>query len=147
MDKNPDVFDNAPLIGLIHNISKNQIKYLNSRIQELNLNREVRYLMMIYDNPNCSQDDLVNIYGESKANMAKSLKKLEEQEYIVREVNPNNRRKYMLKTTKKADELVPKIRQISLEWEEKVGINREDYELKEKIRKIAINGMNLIDNN
>lgn len=147
MDKNPDVFDNAPLIGLIHNISKNQIKYLNSRIQELNLNREVRYLMMIYDNPNCSQDDLVNIYGESKANMAKSLKKLEEQGYILREVNPNNRRKYMLKTTKKADELVPKIRQISLEWEEKVGISSKDYELKEKIRKIAINGMNLIDNN
>ena len=145
MDNNPDVFDNAPLIGWIHNISKNQLKYLNSRIQELNLNSEIRYIMMIYDNPNCSQDDLVNIYGESKANMAKALKKLEEDGYIIREVNPENRRKYMLKTTEKADALVPKIRQISLDWEEQVGISEEDIELKEKIRQIAINGMKLID--
>lgn len=145
MDNNSDVFDNAPLIGWIHNISKNQLKYLNSRIQELNLNREIRYIMMIYDNPNCSQDDLVNIYGESKANMAKALKKLEEDGYIIREVNPENRRKYMLKTTEKADALVPKIRQISLDWEEQVGISEEDIELKEKIRQIAINGMKLID--
>ena len=145
MDNNPDVFDNAPLIGWIYNISKNQLKYLNSRIQELNLNREIRYIMMIYDNPNCSQDDLVNIYGESKANMAKALKKLEEDGYIIREVNPENRRKYMLKTTEKADALVPKIRQISLDWEEQVGISEEDIELKEKIRQIAINGMKLID--
>lgn len=145
MDNNSDVFDNTPLIGWIHNISKNQLKYLNSRIQELNLNREIRYIMMIYDNPNCSQDDLVNIYGESKANMAKALKKLEEDGYIIREVNPENRRKYMLKTTEKADALVPKIRQISLDWEEQVGISEEDIELKEKIRQIAINGMKLID--
>ncbi|WP_432645557.1 MarR family winged helix-turn-helix transcriptional regulator [Methanobrevibacter sp.] len=144
MDKIPDVFDNAPLIGFIHNISKNQLKYLDSQIQGLNLGREVRYIMIIYDNPNCSQDDLVNIYGESKANIAKALKKLETQGYIIRKVNPKNRRKYMLKTTKKAEELVPKIRQISLDWESKVGIDENDYELKEKIKKIAINSMNII---
>ena len=147
MDKSPDVFDNAPITGWIHNISKNQLKYLNSQIQELNLGREVRYIMLIHDNPNCSQDDLVNIYGESKANVAKSLKKLENNGYITRNMNPENRRKYMLKTTKKADELIPKIRKISLDWEIKVGIDENDYELKEKIRQIAINGMKLIDNN
>ena len=147
MDKSPDVFDNAPIIGWIHNISKNQLKYLNSQIQELNLGREVRYIMLIHDNPNCSQDDLVNIYGESKANVAKSLKKLENNGYITRNMNPENRRKYILKTTKKADELIPKIRKISLDWEIKVGIDENDYELKEKIRQIAINGMKLIDNN
>ncbi|MGN0177236.1 MAG: MarR family winged helix-turn-helix transcriptional regulator [Methanobrevibacter sp.] len=146
MDKIPNVFDNAPLIGWIHNISKNQLKYLNSQIEELNLGREMRYIMIIYDNPNCSQDDLVNIYGESKANIAKSLKKLENEGYIIRKVNPKNRRKYMLKTTKKAEDVVPKIRQISLDWEIKVGIDENDYELKEKIKKIAINSMNLIDN-
>ena len=144
MDKIPNVFDNAPLIGWIHNISKNQLKYLNSQIEELNLGREMRYIMIIYDNPNCSQDDLVNIYGESKANIAKSLKKLENEGYIIRKVNPKNRRKYMLKTTKKAEDVVPKIRQISLDWEIKVGIDENDYELKEKIKKIAINSMNII---
>ena len=145
MDINPNVIDNAPLIGWIHNISKNQIRYLNTRISEFNLGKEVRYIMMIYDNPNCSQDDLVNSYGESKANVAKALKKLEDEGYITREVNPKNRRKYMLKTTLKADELVPKVRQISLDWEKEVGIDEDDVELKEKIKQIAINGMKLVE--
>ena len=140
-----EIFDKSPLIGLIHNISKNQIKYLNSRISNLNLGREVRYIMMVYDNPCCSQDDIVNLYGESKANIAKALKKLETEGYIKREVNPDNRRKYMLKTTHKADELVPKIRQISRDWEIEVGITDDDYKLKERLREIAINGVCLID--
>ena len=85
--KSNEIFKNAPTIALIHNISKNQIKYLNSHIQEFDLGREVRYIMMVYDNPLCSQDDLVNIYGESKANVAKAVKKLEDEGFIKREIN------------------------------------------------------------
>ena len=98
---------------------------------------------MVYDNPHCSQDDLVNLYGESKANVAKSLKKLEKQNLIKREINPDNRRKYMLKTTSDGDKLVPKIRKISKDWERDVGFIG-DVELKDKLKKIAINGMELI---
>ena len=137
------IFQDAPFIALIHNISKNQIKYLKSRIEEYDLGREIRYVIMVYDNPGCSQDDLVNIYGESKANVAKALRKLEDEGFIKREVNPDNRRKYMLKATYKAEELVPKVRQISKDWEREVGIDEFDFELKEKLRQIAINGMRL----
>ena len=126
-------------------MSKNQMKYLNSRIDELNLGHEMRFIMMIYDNPNISQDDLVTISGNSKANIAKTLKKLEDEDYIRREVNPNNRRKYMLKTTEKGDEIVPKIRQISRDWEKEVGITENDGELKKRIREIAINAMELVE--
>ena len=138
------IYDSSPFIAWIHNLSKNQMKYLNSKIDELNLGHEMRFIMMIYDNPNISQDNLVNISGQSKASIAKSLKKLEDQGYIKREVNPDNRRKYMLKTTAKGDEIVPKIRQISKDWEKEVGITDEDYELKQRIKEIAINGMELV---
>jgi DNA-binding MarR family transcriptional regulator len=142
--QNDEIFENSPIIALIHNISKNQIKYLSSQIAEYDLGKEVRYIMMIYDNPCCSQDDLVNIYGESKANIAKSLRKLEDEGYIEREVNPQNRRKYMLKTTSKSDELVPLVREISRNWEKEVGIDSSDEEFREKLRMIAVNGMKLI---
>ncbi|MER2014223.1 MAG: MarR family transcriptional regulator [Methanobrevibacter sp.] len=95
-------------------------------------------------NPNISQDDLVSISGNSKASIAKTLKKLEDADYIKREVNPENRRKYMLKTTEKGDEIVPKIRQISRDWEVEVGITDQDNELKERIKEIAINAMELV---
>ena len=138
------IYDSSPFIAWIHNMSKNQMKYLNSRIDELNLGHEMRFIMMIYDNPNISQDDLVSISGNSKANIAKTLKKLEDADYIKREVNPENRRKYMLKTTEKGDEIVPKIRQISRDWEKEVGITDQDNELKERIKEIAINAMELV---
>ena len=69
------IYDSSPFIAWIHNMSKNQMKYLNSRIDELNLGHEMRFIMMIYDNPNISQDDLVSISGNSKASIAKTLKK------------------------------------------------------------------------
>ena len=137
--------DNSPSVAWIHNISKNQMKYLNSHIKDMNLGHEMRYIMAIFDNPGISQDDLVNMFGQSKATVAKSLKKLEDDGYIKREVNPENRRKYMLNTTSKADELVPKIRKISKDWEKEVGITEEDYELKKRIKEIAINGMKLTE--
>ncbi len=139
------IWDNSPFIAWIHNISKNQMKYLNSKIKDLNLGHEMRFIMGIYDNPGISQDDLVVMFGQSKANVAKSLKKLEDQGYIQREVNPENRRKYMLKTTSKSNELVPKLRKISKDWEVEVGITDEDYELKKRIKEIAINGMKLTE--
>ena len=144
MDDN-QVFENAPIIAWIHNISKNQIKYLNSQISNLNLGHEIRYIMMIYDNPNCSQDDLVNIYSESKAKIAKSLKKLEDNGYIIRKVNPDNRRKYMLKTTPKGNELVPKLIKITKKWQKEVGIDNDDYELIKKLKQIALNSKKLIE--
>lgn len=139
------IWDNSPFVAWIHNISKNQMKYLNSHIKELDLGHEMRYIMAIYDNQGLSQDDLVKMFAQSKASIAKSVQKLEDEGYITREVNPKNRRKYMLKTTSKANELVPKIRKISKDWEKEVGITDEDYELKKRIREIAINGMKLTE--
>ena len=135
--------DKSPFIAWIHNISLNQQKYMKSRMSGFDFAHDVRYIIFIYDNPNCSQDDLVNMFCQSKGNIAKILKKFEDQGYIKREVNPENRRKYMLNTTEKGDALVPKIREISKEWEKEVGITDEDVELKERISEIAIRGMKL----
>ena len=139
------IMDNSPFIAWVHNLSKNQMKYLKSKIAEYDLDHEVRYVMMIYENPNISQDDLVIMSGQSKGNIAKALKKLEDEGYIEREVNPENRRKYMLRTTSKGNELVPKVRQISKDWEKEVGITEEDKIVIERIKEIAINGMKLTE--
>lgn len=137
--------DNSPIIAWIHNISLNQQKYLKSKIKEYDFGHNVRYLMFIYDNPNCSQEDLVNMFCQSKGNIAKILKKFEDGGYIKREINPQNRRKYMLNTTDKANELIPEFRQISKDWDRAVGLTDEDGEFKNRLREIAINGMKLLE--
>ena len=139
------ITQNSPFIAWIHNISLNQQKYMKSKFNDLDLGHDVRYIMFIYDNPNCSQDDLVNMFSQSKGNIAKVLKKLEDRGYIKRQTNPENRRKYMLTTTEMGEELVPKYRQISLDWERDVGISDSDDKLKERIKEIAFNAMKLTD--
>lgn len=139
------ISDKSPFIAWIHNISLNQQKYMKSRFSNLDLGHDVRYIMFIYDNQGCSQDDLVNMFGQSKGNIAKILKKLENEGFIKRKVNPENRRKYMLNITEKGSEMVPKYRKISKQWEREVGITDEDNELKKRIKEIAVNGMKLVE--
>ena len=136
--------DDSPLIAWIHNISLNQQKYMKSKIKDYDFGHDVRYLMYIHDNPKCSQENLVTMFCQSKGNVAKIIKKFEDDGYIKREINPQNRRKYMLNTTKKGNEIVPKIRQISKDWEKEVGITEDDFKLRQRIMEIAFNGMKLI---
>lgn len=137
--------DNSPIIAWIHNISLNQQKYMKSKIKDYDFGHNVRYLMFIYDNPNCSQEDLVNMFCQSKGNIAKILKKFEDGGYIKRKIDPHNRRKYMLNTTDKANKLIPEFRQISRDWEIEVGLTNEDKEFVKRLKEIAIGGMKLVD--
>ena len=139
-----NLYDNSPFIAWIHNISLNQQKYLKSRIEEFDFDHKMRYIIYIYDNPGCSQDDIVNMFCQSKGNIAKVLRKFEDTGYVERKTDPDNRRKYMLYTTEKGSQIVPRIRQISKDWEREVGITEEDRELKQRIMEIALNGMKLV---
>ncbi len=85
------------------------------------------------------------MFSQSKGNIAKVLRKLEDLGYVERKINPENRRKYMLNTTEKGDELVPKYRQLSLDWEKEVGITDGDDELKRRIKEIAMNAIKLVE--
>ena len=136
--------DNSPVIAWIHNISLNQQKYMKSKIKDYDFGHDVRYLMFIYDNPDCSQEDLVSMFCQSKGNIAKVLRKFEDDGYIERKTNPQNRRKYMLNTTKKGSEIVPKIRQISKDWENEVGITEDDLELISRIKEISLKSREII---
>ena len=137
--------DKSPFIAWIHNISLNQQKYMKMKCNDLDLGHDVRYIMFIYDNPGCSQEDLVSMFGQSKGNIAKILKKFEDDGLIKRQTNPKNRRKYMLDTTDKGNEIVPKFRQISLDWEKEVGITDLDADLKKRLAEIAVNTIRLIE--
>lgn len=139
--------DSSPFIAWIHNISLNQQKYMKNKFSEIDWGHDVRYIMFIFDNPGCSQEDLVNMFGQSKGNIAKVLKKMEDEGFIERQVNPENRRKYQLNVTPKGSDLVPRYREISKGWEREVGITDEDIELKKRIKEIAIKGMMLIEDN
>ena len=135
----------SPIAAWIHNISLNQQKYMKAKCSNLDLGHDVRYIIFIYDNPDCSQEDIANMFGQSKGNIAKILKKFEDEGIIKREIDSKNRRKYKLNTTPKGNKLVPKFRKISKEWEKEVGITQEDEQFKQRLIEIAINSMKIIE--
>ncbi|MCR5026709.1 MAG: MarR family transcriptional regulator [Methanobrevibacter sp.] len=136
-DDNEDIFDLMPFFALAHHIYKNKLDYVMKNPNNIGMIHESKYLMQIYKNKNLSQDDLASLFGQSKGTIAKHLRTLEDEGYIIREVDDTNRRKYILNTTEKGDRLaVLKINELN-EWNDKVGVSELDEETIQKIRNIA----------
>lgn len=133
----PDKFDSMPFIALIHHISKNKLKYSIKNPNHIDMVHEGRYLMEIHKRKNLSQDDLANFFGQSKGTIAKALRKLEDKGYVERKIEENNRRKYILKTTKKGEELAILLKKDLESWEENVGIDKLNDKTKSELREIA----------
>lgn len=137
IDDNKDIFDVMPFFALVHHIYKNRLDYVMRNPNDIDLIQESKYLMQIYKNRNLSQDDLASLFGQSKGTIAKHLRTLEDEGYIIRQVDNSNRRKYILNTTEKGDELaILKINELK-EWNDKVGVSDLDEEALQKIRQIA----------
>ena len=140
-----DKFDTMPFIALIHHISKNRLKYTVKNPNRIDMVHEGRYLLEIHNKKNLSQDDLATTFGQSKGTIAKALRKLEAQKYVERKIDENNRRKYILNTTKKGEELAILLKKELDEWEEQVGIDKLDDDTKNKLIQIARKSEEIIE--
>ena len=132
-----DKFESMSFIALIHHISKNKLKYSIKNPNRIDMVHEGRYLIQIYKKENLSQDDLADMFCQSKGTIAKALRKLEDNGYVERKIDENNRRKYILKTTKDGEKLAILLIKDLEEWEKNVGIDRLDDDTKDQLRRIA----------
>lgn len=64
---------------------------------------QMGYIIHIKKNPGASQEDLVEFFKLNKGTVAKGVKKLLEEEYIIRKQNENDRRAYRLYLTDKGE--------------------------------------------
>ena len=132
-----DKYDIMPFIALIHHISRNKLKYAMNNPNHIDMVNEGRYLIEIHKRKNLSQDDLATLFGHSKGTIAKALRKLEDKEYVERIIDENNRRKYILKTTEKGEKQAILLENDLKKWEEQVGIDKLDDDVKNQLREIA----------
>ena len=105
--------------------------YYESNINDHDLTlKEFSVLLRIRFQGVATQHDLVKLFKVSGAYIAKLLRKFEENGYIVRNEDPKNRRKKLVKITdegiKKTDEIIAVIQS----WEDKVTANITEEELK-----------------
>lgn len=67
-----------------------------------------RLLMMLGENPNCSQNELAAALDISPAAVAVSLRKMEKKGYIKRETNPDDHRNNQVAITEQGNQLICK---------------------------------------
>ena len=145
MGKEKDIFDDMSLILLMYNISQNGIKFARSKSKELTNLRDSYYLLKIYYSEiELSQEDLCDIFCQSKGTVAKTLRKLEDNGYIERIINKDNRRKYILKLTKKGEEVIPVLKREVDYWHNSVGLAKISDESMDVIWDVARKSYNLV---
>lgn len=146
MGKEKDIFDDMSLILLMYNISQIGIKFARSKSKELTNLRDSYYLLKIYYSEiELSQEDLCDIFCQSKGTVAKTLRKLEDKGYIERIINKDNRRKYILKLTKKGEEVIPVLKREVDYWHNSVGLAKISDESMAVIRDVARKSYNLVN--
>ena len=146
MGKENDIFDDMSLILLMYNISQNGIKFARSKSKELTNLRDSYYLLKIYYSEiELSQEDFCNIFCQSKGTVAKTLRKLEDKGYIERIINKDNRRKYILKLTKKGEEVIPVLKREVDYWHNSVGLAKISDESMAVIRDVTRKSYNLVN--
>ncbi len=121
--------DDIPLGVFVSIIHRTRIVHLNNEMKDLELTAgQIPFLIHLSHKEGITQDDLAVHLHIDKGTVARALKKLEDNGFIYREINPQNRRKYLLFLTEKGRQIVPKIYHIDKEWEKSVCSDLSDTE-------------------
>ena len=113
---------------------------LNLKNKDLTV-KEYAVLLRIRFAGKSTQYDLVKLFDVSGAYMAKLLKKFEDEGYIARIENPENRRKKIVELTEKGIEKTDQLIKVIEEWEMEATSNLNDEEkavLKKLLSKVII---------
>ncbi len=101
---------------------------VNLEKQDLTI-KEYSVLLRIRFTGKSTQYDLVKLFNVSGAYMAKLLKKFEDESYIIRIENPENRRKKIVELTEKGIEKTDKLIKIIEDWENEVTSDLTEEEI------------------
>lgn len=130
-----------PLGKLVLIISRSHFLYLKKHLEEYNLKGyQVTMLFEIYKGKNLSQNDVGSNYNIDKGVISRTLKKLEEDGFISREIDKDNKRRNIVSLTQKGEEVVEEIIRIFEEWEDEIyqDIDIEKEILHEVLKKVAL---------
>ncbi|WP_407414302.1 MarR family winged helix-turn-helix transcriptional regulator [Methanobrevibacter sp.] len=134
-----------PVGRLISMIAKSQQIYLNHNLKEFGINSSQLHLLFeISNQSNINQEKIAKRCNINKGAVARSIKKLEDNELIVREIDEANRRQNKISLTPKGKSILDDSIKILNKWESEVF---KDYTkehkllLNESLKDIFVNAM------
>jgi len=106
--------------------------YFDKKLEPFNLGSgQFIFLVVLFEKDKVSQEFLTNLLDIDKATTARAIRKLEENGYVKRSIDPKDKRARIVSITEKAFALKPQLKQISEQWTDILtkGFNREEREL------------------
>lgn len=105
-----------PIGRILSLIGKSYLKSLNSRLSDLDIERNYYALLLIEKGEGkITQQELADMLEIDKVTMLRSIDYLSANDYVTRVNNETDRRKYSLTLTEKAKKALPEIKKAFIE--------------------------------
>lgn len=110
-----------PVGKLITMIARGHTIYLNHHLEDMGINASQLHLLFeISHQKNINQEKIASRCNINKGAVARSIKKLEEKELVIREIDDENRRQNKVSITPKGNEILKESVKLLKNWEEVV---------------------------
>ena len=139
-----------PIGKLISMISRGQEIYLNHQLKDLDINStQLQLLFEISHQNNLNQERIASRCNFNKGSVARSIRKLEEKELIIREIDEKNRRQNKISLTPKGEEIIKKGIDVLNIWEDEVFNDYliDEITLKKVLKDIAVRTIEMNEEN
>lgn len=130
-------------VSIIH---RTRMMHLNNELKSLNVTAsQFPYLIGLHRKEGQTQEDLATHFFVDKGTVARGVKKLEDNGFICRRTDPQNRRRYLLYLTDEGKALMPVICGITTDWEDSMSegfTETEKKRINELLKKLTITSLN-----
>jgi len=141
-----DDLEDIPLGIFASIIHRTRMMYLNNELKRFNVTAsQFIYLIGLYKKEGQTQEDLANHFFIDKGTVARGVKKLEDNGFICRRTDPENRRRYLLYLTEDGMALMPDIINIIKDWENSINEDlskAEKERINELLKKLTMKSLN-----
>ncbi len=138
-----------PLGLMVSMIYRTRLMFINEKIKNMDITAgQIPFLMELSHEEGISQEDLASHFHIDKGTVARALRKLEDNDYLYRKIDPNNRRRYIIYLTEKGKATVPQIIKINKEWESSIRskISKTEYNhLFNALKTMALSCINTVN--
>ena len=127
-------------------IERCAIDFKNEKLAEVGLSGcNYYYVMSVVRNEGITQDELVKRICVNKSNVARNIKYLEDNGFVIRKTDENDKRINRIYPTQKAIVVFPIIKEVNQEWKSillKEFSSEETEELDKLLTKLVSNATN-----
>lgn len=128
--------EEIPVGNLLYMIGKGYSMYVNHNIAELGINTtQLHLLFEISHQCDINQENIAKRCSINKGAVARSIKKLEDNGLVIRQIDENNRRQNKLALTDEGKGVLEKSTKVLDSWEDSVILD-DGYIKKELLQKV-----------